>query len=72
MACSMVKTGNNILDAELSLMSDEELGCLGKYLRFVREISVKFDDGYSWADMPLTPEEELAVMSTAAQKAGKQ
>ena len=38
----------------------------------VREISVKFDDGYSWADMPLTPEEELAVMSTAAQKAGKQ
>lgn len=58
---NIIWTGNLALDNELSLMSCKELGYLGKYLRFVRELGKKFDDGYSWADMLLTPEEEAQV-----------
>ena len=58
---SVITTGHPILDAELSLMTFVELDYLGKYLRIMRELGKNFDDGYSWADAPLTPEEEEAL-----------
>ena len=58
---SVITTEHPILDAELSLMTFVELDYLGKYLRLMRELGKKFDDGYSWADAPLTPEEEEAL-----------
>lgn len=57
----MIWTGNLALDAELSLLGEDELGYLGEYLRFVRGLGKKFDDGCSWADLPLTPEEEAQL-----------
>ena len=53
-----ITTRHPILDAELSLMTFVELDYLGKYLRLMRELEKNFDDGFSWADSSLTPEEE--------------
>ena len=58
---SVITTGHPILDAELSLMTFVELDYLGKYLRIMREMGKNFDDGYSWADAPLTTKEEDAL-----------
>ena len=58
---NVIATGHPILDAELSLMTFIELDYLGKYLRLMRKLGKNFDDGYSWADAPLTPKEEKAL-----------
>ena len=56
MSTSTMTTGNIILDMQLPLLTESELGKLAdyaKYLRWSRE-----DENDDWADAPLTPEEE--------------
>ena len=56
MSTSTMTTGNIILDMQLPLLTESELGKLAdyaKYLRWSRE-----DENDDWVDAPLTPEEE--------------
>ncbi|MBR1437163.1 MAG: hypothetical protein IJ587_01380 [Synergistaceae bacterium] len=50
-------TGNAVLDMELPLLTDDELGKVAEYAKILR-LSRKDDDDDDWADAPLTPEEE--------------
>lgn len=50
-------TGNAVLDMELPLLTDDELGKVAEYAKILR-LSRKDDDDDNWADAPLTPEEE--------------
>ncbi|MBQ6772948.1 MAG: hypothetical protein IJP48_02685 [Synergistaceae bacterium] len=49
-----IQTGNIILDMELSLLTEQELSDLAKYARYLRW-------SRSWADAPLTDEEEAGL-----------
>ena len=52
-------TGNNVLDMELPLLTEYEIDEVAKYARFLRwSREIEEDDDGSWADAPLTPEEE--------------
>ena len=51
-------TGNIALDAELSLLGEEELAKLADYARYLRWTHEDDDD---WADAPLTAEEEAQL-----------
>ena len=53
-------TGNAVLDMELPLLTDDELGKVAEYAKILR-LSRKDDDDDDWADAPLTPEEEAQV-----------
>ncbi|MBQ7544268.1 MAG: hypothetical protein IJT02_04915 [Synergistaceae bacterium] len=52
-------TGNLALDAELSLLGDEELAKLADYAKYLRWSLEEDDD--DWADAPLTEEEEAQL-----------
>ena len=59
-------TGNAALDYELPLLNAEKLEKLAEYARFLNWTDIKNyeeedDDDGSWADLPLTPEEEEAL-----------
>ena len=61
---SRLTTGNKILDMELPLLTENELERLAdyaKYLRWSRIDDEEDDDDGSWADAPLTPEEEAQI-----------
>ena len=49
-----IQTGNIILDMELSLLTEQELSDLAKYARYLRW-------SRSWADAPLTDDEEAGL-----------
>ena len=53
-------TGNRILDMNLPLMTDNELERLADYTKYLiwSRIEEDDDDDGSWADAPLTQEEE--------------
>lgn len=54
-------TGSVALDKELSLLTENELERLADYAKYlVWSRDDDYDDG-SWADLPLTEEEEEAV-----------
>ncbi|MBR1657514.1 MAG: hypothetical protein IJ697_03505 [Synergistaceae bacterium] len=53
-------TGNAVLDMELPLLTDDELGKVAEYAKILR-LSRKDDDDDNWADAPLTPEEEAQI-----------
>ena len=51
-------TGNAALDMELPLLTMNELDELAKYAGYLRWMRIQKEDDDSWADAPLTPEEE--------------
>ena len=51
-------TGNEVLDMEIPLLTDEELVKLADYAKFLRWSREDDDD---WADAPLTKEEEAQL-----------
>lgn len=53
-------TGNKILNAELSLLTEKELEKLADYARYLRWSRIDDDDS-DWADAPLTVEEEAQL-----------
>ena len=58
-----ISTGNVALDLELSRMTEERINKLTDYARYLNwsEMDEDYDeenDDGSWADLPLTPEEE--------------
>ncbi len=52
-------TGNKILNAELSLLTEKELEKLADYARYLRWSRI--DDDSDWADAPLTADEEAQI-----------
>ena len=58
-------TGNFQLDLILPMLSEKNLQKLADYARYLRWLSIENDedddDDGSWADLPLTPEEEAQV-----------
>ena len=60
-----ITTGNFRLDLILPTLSEKNLEKLADYARYLRWLSIENDedddDDGSWADLPLTPEEEEAV-----------
>lgn len=64
----IIKTGNEILDTELPLMTENELEKLANYAKYLKWLRIdehdeneEDDDDGSWADAPLTEEEEEAL-----------
>lgn len=53
-------TGNKILNAELSLLTEKELEKLADYARYLRWSRIDDDDS-DWADAPLTADEEAQI-----------
>lgn len=53
-------TGNKILNAELSLLTEKELEKLADYARYLRWSRI-VDDDSDWADAPLTADEEAQI-----------
>ena len=53
-------TGNKILNAELSLLTEKELEKLADYARYLVWSRIDDDDS-DWADAPLTAEEEAQI-----------
>ena len=51
-----IKTGNVILDMELPLLTDDELGKMAEYAKLLRKLR-EDDDNDDWADAPLTEDE---------------
>ncbi len=60
-----ISTGNFQLDLILPKLSEKNLEKLADYARYLRWLSIENDedddDDGSWADLPLTPEEEAQV-----------
>ena len=63
---SRLTTGNKILDMELPLLTENELAKLADYAKYlvwsrIDDDENDDDDDGSWADAPLTPEEEAQI-----------
>ena len=62
---SRLATGNEIIDTQLPLLTEGELARVADYIRYVMwsriEEEDEDDDDGSWADAPLTAEEEEAL-----------
>lgn len=54
-------TGNTALDMELPLLTMEELSELARLAKGLRLLRENDEDDESWADAPLTPEEEAQL-----------
>ena len=54
-------TGNTALDMELPLLTTEELSELARLAKGLRLLREYDEDDDSWADAPLTPEEEAQL-----------
>lgn len=54
-------TGNTALDMELPLLTMEELSELARLAKGLRLLRENDEDDDSWADAPLTPEEEAQL-----------
>ena len=59
---SRLATGNEIIDTRLPLLTEEELARVADYIQYVMWSRIdddeEDDDDGSWADAPLTEEEE--------------
>ena len=60
MSTAVLTTGNKIIDTQLPLLTEEELAKVADYIQYVMwsRIEEDDDDDGSWADAPLTQEEE--------------
>ena len=62
---SRLSTGNEIIDTQLPLLTEGELSRVADYIRYVMWPRIDDDDDDdddgSWADAPLTPEEEAQI-----------
>ena len=61
MSTAVLTTGNKVLDMELPLLTEKELEDVARFAQFLRWSREDEEDDGSWADAPLTEEEEEAI-----------